>query len=218
MILFIVFSPKLVPESSISNKVACWRVMVSLGDCRVRLLTALKLYPDSKVHGANMGPTWVLSAPDGPHVGPMNLAIRVYIHIYIYIYICVCVCVSPFFQLCGIPALVLSLLAYVDHRTNLHASARSRRRSALILAITGICIGMLFYSLVVASWCYWAYQGLESDGNMPEMDEAMTSQMPPGWEESNEGLMEDMMGSHGGRFGSHESHEGGMGRRPPPPH
>ena len=31
--------------------------------------------PVSKVHGANMGPTWVLSAPDGPHVGPMNLAI-----------------------------------------------------------------------------------------------------------------------------------------------
>ena len=31
---------------------------------------------DSKVHGANMGPTWVLSAPDGPHVGTMNLAIR----------------------------------------------------------------------------------------------------------------------------------------------
>ena len=24
--------------------------------------------PDRKVHGANMGPTWVLSAPDGPHV------------------------------------------------------------------------------------------------------------------------------------------------------
>ena len=34
-------------------------------------------HPDSKVHGAHMGPTWVLSAPDGPHVGPMNLAIRV---------------------------------------------------------------------------------------------------------------------------------------------
>ena len=27
--------------------------------------------PDSKVRGANMGPTWVLSASDGPHVGPM---------------------------------------------------------------------------------------------------------------------------------------------------
>ena len=32
--------------------------------------------PDSKVHGANRGPTWVLLNPDGPHVGPMNLAIR----------------------------------------------------------------------------------------------------------------------------------------------
>ena len=35
----------------------------------------VELSPDSKVHGANMGPTWVLSAPDGPHVGPMKLAI-----------------------------------------------------------------------------------------------------------------------------------------------
>ena len=29
--------------------------------------------PDSKAHGANMGPIWDLSAPHGPHVGPMNL-------------------------------------------------------------------------------------------------------------------------------------------------
>ena len=34
-------------------------------------------YPESKVHGTNMGPTWVLLAPDGPHVGPMNLALGV---------------------------------------------------------------------------------------------------------------------------------------------
>ena len=32
--------------------------------------------PDSKVHGANMGPTWVLSVPDVSHIGPMNLAFR----------------------------------------------------------------------------------------------------------------------------------------------
>ena len=37
--------------------------------------------PDSKVHGANMGPNWVLSAPDGPHVDPMNLAIKEALHI-----------------------------------------------------------------------------------------------------------------------------------------
>ena len=36
-----------------------------------------RYYPDSNVLGANMGPTRVLSAPDGPHVGPMNIAIRV---------------------------------------------------------------------------------------------------------------------------------------------
>ena len=39
------------------------------------LLTYKKTPPDSKVHDANMGPTWVLSSPGGPHVGPMNLAI-----------------------------------------------------------------------------------------------------------------------------------------------
>ena len=33
--------------------------------------------PDNKVHEANMGPTWVLSAQGEPHLGPMNLAIRV---------------------------------------------------------------------------------------------------------------------------------------------
>ena len=48
----------------------------------VNLLDARRIYmdknnPDSKIHEANMDPTWVLSAPDGPHVGPMNLAICV---------------------------------------------------------------------------------------------------------------------------------------------
>ena len=43
-----------------------WAVAGSGGKCT----------PDSKVHGANMGPAWDLSAPDGSHVGPTNLAIR----------------------------------------------------------------------------------------------------------------------------------------------
>ena len=34
-------------------------------------------YPDSKVHGANMGPTSALSVPDGPHVDPMKIVIGV---------------------------------------------------------------------------------------------------------------------------------------------
>ena len=32
--------------------------------------------PDSKVHGTYMGPTWDQKDPGGPHVGPMNLALR----------------------------------------------------------------------------------------------------------------------------------------------
>ena len=46
-----------------------WRITVAR-------LHSLEHVPDSKVHGTNIGPTWVLSALDGPHVGPMNLAIR----------------------------------------------------------------------------------------------------------------------------------------------
>ena len=32
--------------------------------------------PDSKVHGAYMGPSWGRQDPGGPHVGHMNLVIR----------------------------------------------------------------------------------------------------------------------------------------------
>ena len=44
----------------------------------IHVLVLVEGNPDSKIHGANMGPTWVLSAPGRPHVGPMNLANRVY--------------------------------------------------------------------------------------------------------------------------------------------
>ena len=34
------------------------------------------MIPDSKVHGANMGPIWGRQDPGGPHGGPMNFAFR----------------------------------------------------------------------------------------------------------------------------------------------
>ena len=60
----------------------CWK---SCGNCWIphtkgqycKKHAQVMMFPDSKVLGANMGPTWVLSAPDGPHVGFMNFAIRV---------------------------------------------------------------------------------------------------------------------------------------------
>ena len=39
------------------------------------------MYPYSKVHGANMGPTWDRQDPGGPRVGHMNLAI--WVHVYV---------------------------------------------------------------------------------------------------------------------------------------
>ena len=39
------------------------------------------LIPENKVYVANMGPTWVLSAPDWPHDGRMNFAIRYAVNI-----------------------------------------------------------------------------------------------------------------------------------------
>ena len=39
------------------------------------LVTLLGNSPDSKVHGANMGPIWGRQDPGGPHVGPMDFAI-----------------------------------------------------------------------------------------------------------------------------------------------
>ena len=47
----------------------------SVGHSYGASILASKL-PDNKVHGAYMGPTWGRQDPGGPHVGPMNLAIR----------------------------------------------------------------------------------------------------------------------------------------------
>ena len=49
-----------------------WRMANDNSKTRGQVMRAV---PDSKVHGANMGPTWVLSSPGGPHVSPMNLAL-----------------------------------------------------------------------------------------------------------------------------------------------
>ena len=44
----------------------------------VLILQTTHVYPDSKVHGANMGPIWGWQDPGGPHVVPVNLAIWVW--------------------------------------------------------------------------------------------------------------------------------------------
>ena len=45
----------------------------------IRLYNHVDTYLDSKVHGDNMGPIAGRQDPGRPHVGPMNLVIRVYV-------------------------------------------------------------------------------------------------------------------------------------------
>ena len=44
------------------------------GDVIIKLCCCM-IHPGSKVHGANMGPTWGRQVPCGPYVGHVNLAI-----------------------------------------------------------------------------------------------------------------------------------------------
>ena len=44
-------------------------------DAICHLYRYIFVFPDSKVHGANMRPIRGRQDPEGPHVGPMNLAI-----------------------------------------------------------------------------------------------------------------------------------------------
>ena len=45
-----------------------WNIQNFCDDVTRQSTVQISMFPDSKVHGPNMGPTWVLSAPDGPHV------------------------------------------------------------------------------------------------------------------------------------------------------
>ena len=61
------------------------------------------IYPDSKVHGANMGPIWGRQDPGGPRVGHMNFVIWVLLYIW-----------AQYRFVCHLyPTHVHSLLAYV---------------------------------------------------------------------------------------------------------
>ena len=66
-----------VPINMISFTYLTYKLYIISSPCSMHRKNHTSIYLDSKVHEANMGPTWVLLAPEGPHVGPMNLASRV---------------------------------------------------------------------------------------------------------------------------------------------
>ena len=73
-------------------------------------------YPDTKVHGVNVGPVWGRQDPGGPHVGPMNLAIWVSMH-YITALVPQCGHWWPVqFIMYDIAAMTLDTIAFGDYR------------------------------------------------------------------------------------------------------
>ena len=54
-----------------------WSCLIFMMGITILVRQCLYIYPDSKVHGANMGPIWGWQDQGGPHVGPMNFAIWV---------------------------------------------------------------------------------------------------------------------------------------------
>ena len=115
-------------------------------------ITGPQKYPDSKVHGANMGPTWVLSATDGPHVGSTNLATRVYVcmtgdgAVKQYVLYISCVCV----YLCYMSVYTLrwrhddryGVTNHQPHHCLLNRLFRRRSKKTSKLRVTGLCGGI----------------------------------------------------------------------------
>ena len=76
--MFRYLSEKYITQTNFSHAVNFQRRHLHVNGTIVLDATAANS-PDNKVHGAKMEPTWVLSAPDGPPVDSMNLAIRVWL-------------------------------------------------------------------------------------------------------------------------------------------
>ena len=53
-------------KNQIRKDVSEWEIKFN-GLSRIADSNVCVIHPDSKVHGANMGPTWGLSVPYGPH-------------------------------------------------------------------------------------------------------------------------------------------------------
>ena len=86
--------------------------------------------PDSKVHGANMGPICGPQDSDGPHVGPMNLAIwacmiakvakhniecRVIYFVSNLLWVCTLYAIDSHVALCGLKPTIATQLNYAPH-------------------------------------------------------------------------------------------------------
>ena len=99
-------------------------------------------FPDSKVHVANMGLTWVLSAPDGPHVGPMNLVTKV-VHDKIKVNPCLWLLQYKIF-------VALQISANKHNESVVHFCRTTRKSFLLMLMLLTMC---QLWFLKLNHWC-----------------------------------------------------------------
>ena len=68
------------PKSYYENEICRCVCEYSAAMVPIVMSSLFATFPDSKVHGANMGPIWGQQDPGGPHVGPMNFVVWVVLH------------------------------------------------------------------------------------------------------------------------------------------
>ena len=88
--------------------------------------------PDSKVHGANMGPIWGRQDPAGPHVGPMNFVIWYCFYIWAYMEVGT--------EVVGTAGLdhVLAVLSFVHELVNILKPSKAYMRVWTEVLVVGV--------------------------------------------------------------------------------
>ena len=96
----------------------------------------LSFHSREAVGTLNMGPTWVLSAPDGPHVGAMNLAIRGRLYDMEILYAQQSLCEGNPLDAGGFPTkapVILKLIAWPNCWTNSRIASHFRHHEAHVM-------------------------------------------------------------------------------------
>ena len=108
-------------------------------------------YPDSKIHVVAMGPTWDLTAPDGPHIGPVTLAIRVgLVHPY-YIPAITPIRNNCALGTCNKSSFILQIngnnmvtnlqTVFLDHYSDVIMSTMASQITSLAIVCSTVCLG-----------------------------------------------------------------------------
>ena len=109
----------------------------------------------TQIHVANMGPTWVLSDPGRPHVGPMNLVIRVVSTVHW----CLKARVWHHYYVNTMPPYQRPL--YWLHRYDIHYTSHLKEKTLKLkkMQIYFLCFWNKFsitrFTPIFAWWCYY---------------------------------------------------------------